>query len=196
MELAKIGRDRLKLKLPEFKLDDGVWIYGGSIRDSIINTKFDDIDVFGKNVDVLKSFVEKNLDGYKQVFSNEALATYKNHEYKVQVINRHIFDNIHDLIDSADFTICQFAFDGENVFCNPNALIDLFNRKLVVHKLKDDTILDSLRRMQKYIKKGYTICNGGLIEITKHINSISEKQIEEQIEFYPNTNTPRIISFD
>ena len=45
--------------------------------------------------------------------------------------------------------------------------MDLAKRSLVINSLPYP--LSTVQRMQKYIKKGYTICNGGLLEIALNL---------------------------
>ena len=57
-------------------------------------------------------------------------------------------------------------------------------------------VLDTVRRVQKYIQKGYSICNGGIKDILDKARNITQEEYDQNIEFYPNTEEMRIIRFD
>ena len=46
------------------------------------------------------------------------------------------------------------------------------------------------------VRKGYTICNGGMKDILDKCRGLTQEQYDENVEFYPNTNEYRIIRFD
>jgi len=133
--------------------------------------------------------------GYKLVYFNDNLRTYRKGKIKVQIIYRE-YEKLTDIIDSFDFTVCQFMYDGEKVICNPSALLDVYHKRIVINHLDPLFVFDSLRRVQKYIQKGYTICNGGIKDILDKTRELTQEQYDENVEFYPNTNEYRIIRFD
>jgi len=206
MEYCELPKDGLLTKLPNFiyvrddekKEHMNVVIAGGAIRDSLFGIEYSDIDIFGLTKEDLDLFVKLNLSksqGYKMVYFNENLRTYRKGNIKVQIIYRE-YDKLTDIIDSFDFTVCQFMYDGEKVICNPSGLLDVHHKRIVINHLEDLFVFDSLRRVQKYIQKGYTICNGGIKDILDKCRGLTQEQYDENVEFYPNTNEYRIIRFD
>ena len=206
MEYCELPKDSLLTKLPNFiyvrdeekKERMNVVIAGGAIRDSLFGDEFSDIDVFGLTKEDLDLFVKLNLTkghGYKLVYFNDNLRTYRKGKIKVQIIYRE-YEKLTDIIDSFDFTVCQFMYDGEKVICNPSALLDVYHKRIVINHLDPLFVFDSLRRVQKYIQKGYTICNGGIKDILDKTRELTQEQYDENVEFYPNTNEYRIIRFD
>jgi hypothetical protein len=194
----------LLTKLPNFvyvgedKKGLNVVIAGGAIRDSLFGDDYSDIDIFGLTKEGLDLFVKLNLSksqGYKMVYFNENLRTYRKGKIKVQIIYRE-YEKLTDIIDSFDFTVCQFMYDGEKVICNPSGLLDVYHKRIVINHLEPLFVFDSLRRVQKYIQKGYTICNGGIKDILDKCRGLTQEQYDENVEFYPNTNEYRIIRFD
>ena len=206
MEISKINSRILKTKLPDLKLG-ACFICGGAIRDSIIGQKFDDIDIFGCSESDRHKFVDDNLKEAKQIYDSKFLKTYILDGHKIQIIWRD-YANLKEMLDSFDYTICQFALgeiqdddlfeereSGQFVYCNPESLIHLFEKRLVVHELNPQFVANSLERMQKYIKKGYTACNGTIQSLIGGIRSASDKEIEDNFEFYPD-GSRKIVRYD
>lgn len=206
MEYCELPKDSLLTRLPNFvyvrdeekKERMNVVIAGGAIRDSLFGDEFSDIDIFGLTKEDLDLFVKLNLTkghGYKLVYFNDNLRTYRKGKIKVQIIYRE-YEKLTDIIDLFDFTVCQFMYDGEKVICNPSALLDVYHKRIVINHLEPLFVFDSLRRVQKYIKKGYTICNGGIKDILDKCRGLTQEEYDENVEFYPNTEEYRIIRFD
>jgi len=188
-----IDRRNLLYELPDLPINDKVWIAGGAIRDSLMGWKPDDIDIFGVSDAELNAFIEK-LQGWEQVYNTDKLKTYRKDGWKIQVIFR-TFENRERCIDSFDFTITQFAYNGTDIMLNPEGILHTQRKRLVVHRLNPDFVVDTLRRVQKYAHKGYWICSGGLLEIVTVIRGITDEQVKQNIEFYPD-GQPRIVRFD
>ncbi len=137
-----------------------------------------------------------NLKDYKLVYESAVLKTFMKDGVKVQIIYRD-YDSISATLDSFDFTITQFACNEDiEFFCNAEALVHLYERKLVVHLLNTKYVVDSLRRMQKYIQKGFTICDGGLKDFVEAIRIASPDEVENAFKYYTDTQNPRIVRFD
>jgi hypothetical protein len=201
MRYSEISKDRLITKLPKFDFDGGkmnVVIAGGCIRDCLFGEKYNDIDIFGLTKEGLDKFVELNLSkvkGYRLVYFNDNLRTYKKGNVKVQIVYRE-YETLDSILDSFDFTVCQFMYDGERVLCNPDSLLDVYHKRIVINHIDSLFVLDTFRRVQKYIQRGYSICNGGIKEIMDKCRSITQEEYDENLEFYPNTDEIRIIRFD
>jgi len=191
--VCELSSNNLNIKLPSFSFE-GTWIAGGAVRDSILGEQRSDIDIFGESKEALEKFITDNLSNARIVYDSELMKTYKLGKDKIQVIFRP-YQTITNCLDSFDYTICQFAYDGEKIFCNPESLIAIHRRALVVHRVHSEFSLDSLRRLQKYIKKGYTICNGGLADLARALQQLNIEQLEQQILFYPD-GSPRLNRFD
>jgi hypothetical protein len=202
MTYCELPKEQLITKFPDFKFEDdnkiNVVIAGGSVRDSLFGLKYNDIDIFGLTKGDLDRFVSLNLSkskGYKMVYFNDNLRTYRKGNIKVQIIYRE-YDTFESILDSFDFTVCQFMYDGEKVICNPSSMMDVFHKRIVINHIDPLFVLDTIRRVQKYIQKGYVICNGGIKEIMDKCRSITKEEYDQNIEFYPNTEEVRIIRFD
>ena len=88
-------------------------------------------------------------------------------ELKVQAIRIAFFETLGAVIDSFDFSICQFGFDGEDLVLGDWALFDMARKRLVPGKVTFGT--STLRRVIKYTRQGYTICGGGLASILEQV---------------------------
>jgi hypothetical protein len=204
MDYCELPKEQLITKLPDFTFvnDDNlkinVVIAGGCIRDSLFGQEFNDIDIFGLTKDDLDLFIKMNLTkghGYKLVYFNDNLRTYRKGKIKVQIIYRE-YEKLTDVIDSFDFTVCQFMYDGDKIICNPSSMMDVYHKRIVINHINPLFVLDTFRRTQKYIKKGYSICNGGVIAILDKCREITQEEYDMNVEFYPNTEERRISRFD
>src|SRR5690554_2647538 len=190
--ISQIPKENLLYPLPELNLEN-VFIAGGALRSSLIDERYSDIDIFSTENKYLDEFME-TLTDWELVYDAEKLKTLRKGNDKIQLIFRE-YESIESCLDTFDFTICQFAMNNEGLFCNPESLIHLFRKRLVVHKINPEWAYDTLRRLQKYIKAGFTICDGGLADIVSAIREATDEQIENGLSIYPD-GTKRIIRFD
>lgn len=103
-------------------------------------------------------------------------------------------ESMESTIDRFDFTICCFAVSRKSVVHHPSAPFDLLAKRLVINNLPFP--VSSFQRIQKFLKRDYWICNGGMIEIAKALGKIDFDNPEQNnIEFYPD-GTPRIVRID
>lgn len=127
---------------------------------------------------------------------NSELANYTYEGKWIQIIRGKYYNmETTDLIDSFDFTITmamvtikhglrvgEFFYEG------------VATKHLRINKLMFP--LSSLERMQKYIKKGYTACNGTLLTLTRALQAINlDNPSEDALRFYPD-GTPRFLGVD
>lgn len=136
---------------------NAVWIAGGALRSSFDKTPVADFDLFFRSsryVDrveaALKAF------GAKQVFKcpEGKLQSFVIGSAKIQLITPRFYTTVFDLVGSFDFTVCQFAFDGEYVTLGRDGLHDAKYKRLRVQKLEYPVA--TLNRIGKYrYGKGY-----------------------------------------
>lgn len=183
MELSKLSIKHVEDKLIAIDIGD-CWIAGGYIRDLLFDRKFSDIDIFGPSQMALESFIAVNFEGLTPVYKSKTLVTFIYKEIKIQVILRP-FETVEKCLDAFDYTICQFAWAGGDILTTPEAVLHASQQKIYPHKIHKEFALDSLRRFQKYIKKGYTACGGALAEIAKAMGQVTEAEITDQFaRFY------------
>lgn len=139
-ELPELGWDR-DLSLFNNKEGPGPWLAGGALRRTLQGFKLDsDFDFFFHSAEQLEEFSTllqaKNKNLHK---SNETEhhVEFKgpvgedNLYVKVRLIRFAYYNSPEEVIDSFDFTICQFAYDGYNLYCSDYALWDLGRNVLV-----------------------------------------------------------------
>lgn len=209
-----------KLKTPEFSslhratnyfdflfnglLDDtNCFIAGGCFRayfspDEII----DDIDIFTTDrIECAKLAWRLRKIGFKPYFKNKnaikGVVTIKGKSYKVDIVKKFYEDEIKCLEDF-DFSVSKFAHNmkTKSVFYAENYFSDLILKRIVIPDLNYSNPIGALKRLQKYINKGYTACNGTLIIIAKRIAETDLNNPEQNdIEYYPD-GRGKIILFD
>lgn len=172
------------------------WVAGGALRD-FFSTGYPrrDIDLFfhdQSNFDVIK----RELVEYKKtpiVFENANVLSVSFNDHKLDLVKK-FFNSPEDTISEFDFTVCSAAVTWDTLYYHKDFFIDLASRKLVINSLPFP--LSTLQRLQKYIKMGFTICNGGILAIAEELHKVDIHNIEQnQIEFYPD-GTVKFVRFD
>ena len=176
------------------------WIAGGALRDHFMQGyPGSDIDLFfpdGENWSIAKEWYLDKARKSKIVYENSnTLKLYvKKFRKQIDLVKR-FFPSPQATIAEFDFTVCCVAMDYEKVYHHDRFFIDLAARKLVINKLPYP--ISTLQRLQKYFGKGFRICNGGIIEIAKAIQKLSDEDIaKNHIEFYPDKRVRRIVRID
>lgn len=164
----------------------GPWLAGGALRRTLLGQPLDsDFDFFFASQEQFDTFSAtiKTLGAW-QVSKNEHSTTFRLPskapqptgedefsdylpEITVQAITTQWYGSLDEVLDSFDFTLCQFGYDGANLVCGDYSLWDLGRRRLVPHRLTYGTA--SLRRLLKYTKQGFTICGGGLSDFLEKV---------------------------
>ena len=146
----------------------GPWVAGGCIRRLLMgaNPVESDIDFFFASEDQMKEWEADLLTHYAaiKVFASASAKTYRVHQpgqqdpLTIQAITLGYYEDPSAVIDSFDFTICQFAWDGETLFTGEFSLWDLGRRRLVIHRVTFATA--TVRRLVKYSGQGFEACKG------------------------------------
>lgn len=161
------------------KMPAGTYIAGGFMRSLIAgDDKFDDVDLFFNSgssfsvmVDLIANDEEHYFAGYKV---NRDMSKFwgETRKYrllnftpppdkdkpKLQLIKLAWFDSPEAVIDGFDLTCCQFATDGKDLYFNPQAMNDVKEKRLRLHKTNSS--LTTLERLIKYGNRGYTADKG------------------------------------
>lgn len=187
----------------EIKIENNFVIAGGYIRDSLIGEKYSDIDIFILKNDSDYNFEDINLKSLisifddsktKLVFNSPKMKTYITNVLespeKIQIIKSE-HRTIEDLLESFDFTICQFAYSLTNkedfLYCGQTSIADSFNRRLVFNKkYNGEFIGNSFERLQKYARKGFVACGGTIKDMIEKVRSVDQEIIDNNFSFYPN----------
>ena len=93
----------------------------------------------------------------------------------VQLIKTNYYDSPETLLNTFDFTLCQFAIEVNKtgvLYCGDTALYDVARKRLVVNQIEYPVA--SLRRMIKYTQQGFYACEGCLTEFLKIVSEQPE----------------------
>lgn len=158
----------------------GPWLGGGALRRTLAKMPLEsDFDFFFRDADQLEAFsasLEKvGLTKTRETAHHVQFSGYlaaATREVIIQCIRFRYYETAEQVIDSFDFTICQFAFDGERITCGEFALWDLGRKRLAIHKLTYP--VSTMRRLIKYTKQGFTACGGCLATILRETSASPE----------------------
>lgn len=156
---------------------DGPWLAGGSLRRTILGIEPDsDFDFFFRDAAQLAEFgAEIGRRGFYETRKSDHHIEYRGNingtgmPRDIQCIRLAYYKTAEEVIDSFDFTICQFAFDGTKLTCGEFSLWDLGRKRLALHKLTYP--VSSMRRMLKYARQGFRACNGAIATILRETAS-------------------------
>lgn len=167
-------------------LTDGVWIAGGAIRRTLIGDLLtSDFDFFFRDKETLDTYRKSLFDkGAKETRKTDHQETYTitiaEKPRIIQLIKINFYVDIESVLDSFDFTISQFAYDGTNLICGEYSLWDLSRHRLALHKLTYGVA--TMRRLIKYTNQGFTACAGVMQSILEAVVN-NPKVINSEIQY-------------
>ncbi|WP_041544377.1 MULTISPECIES: hypothetical protein [Chelativorans] len=182
------GSDTADLMRILGKVQNGAWCAGGAIRGTLIRQSLDsDFDFFFRDADHLAEW-EKNLpDTLKLVRETEHHKHWRGTiegsdlPIDIQAIRFRFYASAEEVIDSFDYTITQFALDGEELVTTPYALWDLGRKKLAIHKVTYPVA--TMRRMLKYTQQGFTACAGCMAQLLRDTATSPQAMAELEIAY-------------
>lgn len=186
IELKNINNHKLELPrevdyiLYNFK---GSILAGGAIRDGLHGKEISDYDLFFTDlltVALIKEYLPSV--GYNLVFAcpQGLLYTFKMDDIKIQLICKRRYEDVYDLLDSFDFTICQYAITGTSgVYTTRQAIKDSKTNTLNLHKLTFPSA--TINRLSKYKKKGY-YAGKAIKQIVQAIVNIAPEDYDENLD--------------
>lgn len=167
------------------------WIAGGALRDYwTIGYCSSDVDFFfNDRKDIVQTLLILRRDfkfKHYLITANAIKGTAVMNGKTVQIdLVKRLFPTPQHTIEEFDFTVVCCAIDREKMYYNPSFPFDLLKKKLVINALPFP--LSTFQRVQKYVNKGYSICNGGILTISKALAKVDyEKPEENSLEFYPD----------
>lgn len=169
------------------KTETDFFIAGGAITSFLSGDKIKDFDLFFKSrkdafltlIKLRKDFEFKLHFSTKEAIKGSILLD--GIRVNIDIVKR-TFNDPFDCIKMFDFTVCCFAVDSDTFYYHENAAFDLLRKKLVVNNLPFP--VSSTRRMNKYIKKGFSVCNGTILEILTAVRELDSSEFG-LIDFYP-----------
>ena len=163
----------------EPNIDTGPWIAGGAplrwwqgqpVGES-------DIDIFCRNAKQVNDVIQriKSHGRYTQRHDSENATTITywrkdeyNTQWTLQVIKRRHFNNIKEVIDNFDLTVCEIGTCGNEWVLGEHTAYDIHNRVLRFNKPLQP---DALKRLTKYWIYGYTPVQGTIESIQENPES-------------------------
>lgn len=172
---------------------EGPWVAGGSIRRMVAGTDplASDFDIFFRSqaqldewlVRIEKDFevLEKKTNDHnatlkikfthqKTVISDETGDEFfvpQEYTVELQAVHVAFYETPQAVIDSFDYTICQFVTDGVDLSVGEYTMWDLARKRLIIHKIT--FAIASMRRMLKYGNQGFHICGGMMSEFLQAV---------------------------
>ncbi len=191
-EASKILINSILAWLPNFMELDNPIIAGGFIRAFYAGENPKDMDLYfhtkeaaDKTTKILQKY------GWIIIAETDKAITFKKDDKIVQVIN-YITGQPEEIIKVFDFTVCMacvvLSSDGKNISGTEYYHNDFFEHLAgrVLNYQGSPMPLSSLKRVIKYIKRGYHICDEHLIsianDIAKTINFNDIESIQKHID--------------
>lgn len=181
-------------KIPE-DIRVNVCVAGGAVRDKLLGVEIKDYDLFVSSKEVedkLMAFFKK--DG-KEGNVNAQTANYTYEGKWVQIVRGKYFNmETSETIDNFDFVHCCAMVTTTGIKVHPEFYRSIATKHIMVNKLLFP--LSSLERLQKYVQKGYSACNGTLTTLSKAIQTVDfDKPDQNTLDFYGD-GTPRFRGVD
>lgn len=151
------------IKITPSLSENGVWLAGGAIRRTLLGEKEiqSDYDMFFANEKQKQDYIDLLIrDGAEIKIQNDFNTTLLWRNNKVQAIHINYYNSPEEVLDSFDYTICQFLTDGNNLYTGEFSLWDLGRQRLTVHKITYP--IASTRRLIKYTSQKFYACAGCL----------------------------------
>lgn len=147
-------------------------IAGGALRDYFMKEKVSDVDFFFKNQEAF-DHAKHILDtgNVTSMWKNDNCIRYQVGELKIDLV-RSIFGDPEDIIRQFDFTVCCVAIDKREFRASQFFFPDLAARHLRINNTP--LPVGTMKRMVKYIKKGFTPCIGTMTELSKALVALPE----------------------
>lgn len=186
-------------------LDDvDCFIAGGCFRAFFSpDEKIDDIDIFSTSRSEAAKVVRKlrYAHMFKPYFVNKnaikGVITSKGRSIKVDIVKRFYPDQL-ACISDFDYSVSKFSYHmkSKTIVHSDNFFPDLAMKRLVIPDTDFGNPIGSLKRLQKYVQKGYTACNGTLVTIARRLSQVDmDDPDQNDIEFYPD-GSYKILLFD
>ncbi len=168
-------------------LNNRLWIAGGSVRDYFSEGFISkDVDFFCVDRKAMAELIKILRSKYQYkaylITKNAIKGCGIIHGKNIDIdVVKKPFTNPIECIDAFDFTVCCLAVNSDNFYYHKSSIFDLIRKRLVIHKLPHP--IDTLKRLNKYIEKGFKACNGTLLTLAKEISK-QDTNNEDLFTFY------------
>ncbi len=175
--------------------EDGPWVAGGSVWKSI-----EGISLTTCDVDFFFQSAKQYEDWYGQILSipyvhrivsetkiNQYNTSFKyyindgsyNKTITIQLISFKFFKSMEDLLNSFDFTACQFGYDGRQLYTGETSIDDVKNRNIIFHNIANP--FSTITHLKKYKDLGFKVSD----EQAKILNDKALKDSSKSDSEYP-----------
>lgn len=156
------------------------WYQGQSVQEN-------DIDIFCRSpkqameiIDLIKSYGRYSV---KHESENATTLSYRNKEgtkyWTLQVIKKRFFNNIQEVVDSFDITVCQIATGAQEWVMGPTTAKDIRERNLRMNRPLQP---DAAKRLLKYWTYGYRPVPDLLEDIRNNPEATQKFQVDGDYE--------------
>ena len=145
-------------------LNENIYLAGGSLRTILkcSGEQVSDFDFFFKKFDeVLPLRTRLEVDGWETSYEcpEGKLYSYKKGRHKIQLICELEYDTAFTLLRTFDVSPCLFAYQMGVLYFSREAVRSVFQKKIRVNNVSFP--VSTLKRIVKYINKGYSLSSGG-----------------------------------
>lgn len=172
-------------RLPLFLFTEKRYLAGGSLRTVFDNTEpIQDLDVFFADPAEVQKAAGMLVDaGFSLNYACPSLQlfTYTYDQIKVQLIAKEYYNSAEDLITKFDFYTCAAAWDGEHLY-----YMEEFAESVAQKVINIQTVTypaATMRRIHKYLSKGYRIPKEQIVEYLQQVRQLPEEFLD--YDFYP-----------
>lgn len=160
---------------------DGCWLAGGAalaLYTGDVN-KIKDWDLFFRSWDCWAHAKEtfKNL-GFIYKTESDWSHTFEMSGVEVQLVTRHFYNNVGEIFDKFDFTICCFALENNELCYTKKAAEDVENREF--NFIYTENLPTCIKRIARYGAKGYIPSTAFVHDIANVFKSTPIKTLKEQ----------------
>lgn len=170
----------------------GPWVAGGSVRRYVCALPHSDFDVFFATQEQHQLFLDR-IRREAKVISERNTATNTTFvvripdphqhfvpsllndkqmepatiEVTIQAIRHAFYASPEAVINTFDFTMCQWVTDGDELAVGEFTLWDTARKRLALHEVT--LAVSTLRRVLKYSSQGFTACTGMLTDLLERV---------------------------
>lgn len=147
---------------------------GGTFERLSNNEKINDLDLYFRTPTHAYKFCQDIRDNYNCVGITKRSILFKNSskEIPINVIIFKYFQDAKEVLHYFDFECCKASFDfhTKEFYASPEYLLSLQTKQLIYSRSLYP--IGALIRLQKYIKRGYTIDYGSLLRLYKDLKNL------------------------
>jgi hypothetical protein len=143
-----------------------VIVAGGTITSLFTNHEINDIDIYFRSKDDLSKFLRDDMEGQWIIAHTDKALLFKYEEIEIQAIYFKYFNDVEEIFNTFDFTVCMGAYDFQSEeFILHKEFIKHNSQRILKFNQNTAYPIVSALRVDKYKKKGYSISKPEFIRI-------------------------------